>query len=837
MMVIALLGSLFPTAGFAAEEELDYLVVSPTVKPSEGGALKIVEKDGQMTLGDQNGNPIQLRGMSTHGLQWFPEIINNNAFAALSNDWGANMIRLAMYVGENGYATSPDVIKQRLINGIDYAIANDMYVIVDWHVHAPGNPNEEVYSGAMDFFDEISSLYPNNPYIIYELVNEPSSNNNGGEGVTNDEAGWLEVKNYAQPIVDMLREKGNENLIIVGSPNWSQRPDLAADNPIDDDNTIYTVHFYSGSHAPATDSSDRTNVMSNVLYALENGVAVFASEWGTSEANGNNGPYLDEADVWLNFFNKNNISWANWSLTNKNETSGAFTPFELGKSDATNLDPGSDQVWAPEELSVSGEYVRARIKGIPYEPIDRTKYTKVAWDFNDGTTGGFGVNSDSPVKDGISVSNVNNALKITGLNASNDISADNFWGNVRLSADNWDTSINILGAEELSMDVFVDEPTTVSIGAVPQGPASGWGNPVAVQVNEEDFTAIGDQYKATLTLTVEQAQNLGIIATHEENNEMDNIILFVGTENADEISLDNITVTGTEVEIPVINDPKGEATFPSDFEDGTRQGWEWQGESGVKTALTIQEANGSNALSFEFAYPEVKPTDNWATAPRLDFWSEDLVRGENDYVAFDLYLDPIRATDGGISVNLTFQPPALNYWAQATETFDIDLTTLDEANVTADGLYHYEAKINISDIENLQADTALRNMILIFADDNSDFAGTLFVDNVRFEKAEEPGTEEPGTEEPGTEEPGTEEPGTEEPGTEEPGTEAPGTEEPGTEEPGTEEPGTDKPSTDNKDKNELPNTATNSFNSLLIGFVLLLSGVITLFFIRRKATI
>jgi endoglucanase len=178
-----------------------------------------------------------------------------------------------MYVGEGGYATDPSV-KQKVIDGIDLAIANDMYVIVDWHVHAPGNPNAEVYAGAYDFFDEISSLYPNNPHIIYELANEPSSNDGGvpGQGVTNDAAGWQEVKNYAEPIIRMLREKGNKNIVIVGSPNWSQRPDLAADDPINDKNTMYAVHFYTGTHLPDT------FVMNNVKYALDNGVAVFATE-------------------------------------------------------------------------------------------------------------------------------------------------------------------------------------------------------------------------------------------------------------------------------------------------------------------------------------------------------------------------------------------------------------------------------------------------------------------------------------------------------------------------------------------------------------------------------
>jgi len=156
-------------------------------KPSEAGALQVIEYNGIKTLGDEEGNPIQLRGMSTHGLQWFPEILNENAFAALANDWEANVIRLAMYVGEDGYATDPDTIKERVIQGIELARKYDMYVIVDWHVHAPGDPTDPIYEGAQEFFKEISELYPNDPHIIYELCNEPN-------GIPNDETGWQIVK-------------------------------------------------------------------------------------------------------------------------------------------------------------------------------------------------------------------------------------------------------------------------------------------------------------------------------------------------------------------------------------------------------------------------------------------------------------------------------------------------------------------------------------------------------------------------------------------------------------------------------------------------------------------
>ena len=120
-------------------------------------------------------------------------------------------------------------------------------------------------------------------------------------------------------------------------------------------------------------------------------------------------------------------------------------------------------------------------------------------------------------------------------------------------------------------------------------------------------------------------------------------------------------MTGTKVEIPVIHAPKGTAMLPSDFEDGTRQGWDWNPESAVKGPLTIEEIQGSKALSWELAYPDVKPSDGWASAARLDLYKDGLIRGDHDYVMFDLYLEPERASIGAMAINLVFQPPSAGY--------------------------------------------------------------------------------------------------------------------------------------------------------------------------------
>ncbi|NMM62881.1 cellulase family glycosylhydrolase [Clostridium sp. P21] len=542
--VTALLVSLVPTIAFAETTHNHLLGNYNVKKPSNAGALQIVKKNGTSTLCDASGQSIQLRGMSTHGLQWFPGIVNNNAFAALSNDWNANVIRLAMYVNEGGYASNLS-IKQTVINGINYAIANDMYVIVDWHMLNPGDPNASVYSRAESFITDIAKLYPNDKHIIYEICNEP--NNASYPGVTNDATGWSKVKSYATPIIKSLRNNGNKNLVIVGNPFWSQRPDLAADNPIDDSNTAYSVHFYSGTNPVSSDDTNKANAMSNVRYALNHGVAVFASEFGTSLATGTTGPYLSKCDAWLDFLNANNISWCNFSLSNKDEVASAL-------SSSTSLDPGSDLVWSNNELTTSGQYIRARIKGINYDVKDDTTssvatapkdFSSGYWDFNDGTTQGFGINKDSPITT-IAFENSNNALKLSGLNTkgSNDISEGNFWANVRLSADIFGQSIGIYGNKKLTLDIIAPSPTTVSIAAIPQSSSYSWENPTrAKRVWNNDFIKQADgTYKATLTITTDDSLNFAKIATDSYDSKVNNMILFIGS-TSDTIYLDNIKFT------------------------------------------------------------------------------------------------------------------------------------------------------------------------------------------------------------------------------------------------------------------------------------------------------
>ena len=93
-----------------------------TVQAGKLPALKV--KGTQLV--NSKGKAVQLKGVSTHGLSWFPEYVNQKAFSHIKKKWKANAVRLAMYTSEyNGYcvgdAANRRVLEKRVDDGVKYA--------------------------------------------------------------------------------------------------------------------------------------------------------------------------------------------------------------------------------------------------------------------------------------------------------------------------------------------------------------------------------------------------------------------------------------------------------------------------------------------------------------------------------------------------------------------------------------------------------------------------------------------------------------------------------------------------------------------------------------------
>ena len=264
--------------------------------------------------------------------------MNKGAFQSIRDDWGANLIRIAMYTDtgdSNGYCSGGDKesIKKMVDTGVAAATELGMYVIVDWHILNDNNPNIHI-DDAKEFFDDVSAKYASNHNVIYEICNEP----NGGTS-------WADVKSYAETIIPVIRKNDKNAIIIVGTPTWSQDVDVVSEDPITGyDNIMYAVHFYAATH--------KDDLRNKVKSALANGLPVFVSEFSLCDASGNGGIDYDSSDAWFELINDNNLSYASWSLCNKNETSALLRSDSQATSSIT-----------AEDLSDTGKYVRDRILG------------------------------------------------------------------------------------------------------------------------------------------------------------------------------------------------------------------------------------------------------------------------------------------------------------------------------------------------------------------------------------------------------------------------------------------------------------------------------------------
>lgn len=298
-----------------------------TTPVSQHGQLSV--KNGQLV--DKNGKGYQLRGMSTHGLTWFPEFVNESAFKTLRDDWNTNVVRLAMYVDEWGngqcYMGNKSGSLELLEKGVDICIKLDMYVIIDWHVLNPGDPSKYT-NEAKSFFETVSKRYAKYPNVIYEICNEP----NGG-------ASWSgNIKPYAEKIIPVIRKNAPNSVIIVGTPTWSQEIDKPLSDPLNYKNVMYAFHFYAATHA---------GLRSNVENCVAQGLPVFVSEFGTCDASGGGANDFNETQKWLSYFDKQGISYCNWSICNKDETCSVLRP---GTSANGN--------WSESDLTENGKWIR-----------------------------------------------------------------------------------------------------------------------------------------------------------------------------------------------------------------------------------------------------------------------------------------------------------------------------------------------------------------------------------------------------------------------------------------------------------------------------------------------
>lgn len=310
---------------------------TPPAPPPAPATSGVVGAHGRLrTAGNrivgEDGKPVSLAGVSYGWSQWeAARFYNAGTVNWLKHDWKAQIIRAPLGIHEeNGYLQHPARNQARVTAVIDAALAADLYVLIDWHDHNAQLHTEQ----AVAFFTEMARRYGDRPNIIYEIFNEPKA-----------DAKWAgDVKPYAEKVIAAIRAIDPDNLIVVGTPNWSQDVDIAAADPIKDSNVAYVLHFYAGTH--------KQSLRAKALKALNLGAPLFVTEWGTCNADGD-GP-VDEPSVraWMAFMHEHQLSHCNWAIYDKPETAAIV-----------HHSASSNGNWHEEDLSPSGKFARELIRG------------------------------------------------------------------------------------------------------------------------------------------------------------------------------------------------------------------------------------------------------------------------------------------------------------------------------------------------------------------------------------------------------------------------------------------------------------------------------------------
>lgn len=306
------------------------------------GTPPITTQGNQVLFGGQPGS---IAGMS---LFWSSFVQDGGKFYTtgvvdtLKQSWDAKLVRAAMGVDTaGGYLQDPTNNVNRVKTVVDAAIANDMYVIIDWHTHNA----EDHKPQAIAFFEDMAREYGDTNNVIYEIYNEPDCPTSATVCGWDNKTSWATIKEYAVDVIAAIRAIDPDNLIIVGTPFYSQFVDEASEDPIDGVNIAYTLHFYAASHKEQERARART--------ALRNGIPLFVTEWGTVGASGDGAMDVAESDTWMDFLYDNNISHANWSVSDKAEGASILKP-------GTNKPNGG---WTDADLTESGQYVKSQIMG------------------------------------------------------------------------------------------------------------------------------------------------------------------------------------------------------------------------------------------------------------------------------------------------------------------------------------------------------------------------------------------------------------------------------------------------------------------------------------------
>lgn len=326
-----------------------------------------LQVNGNKIYGSNTGStPVQVKGVS-FGWNNFPEsspFFIPGMVDAMVNQWKAEVIRVPMAATSDQWNSGYDRNAAGLTSLNNYviqrAIDKGVYVIIDWHSHFAENEK----TNAKKYMVEMAQKWGKYDNVIFEIYNEPLGSDAGEWNGQRSNTTWNDIKTYANEMITAIREH-SDNLIIVGTRNFSQcLNEATGSNAIGNENTkniAYAFHFYAASHRMNTGTPENgwnMSMQQQLQSAMNNGKAVFVTEWGTVGASGGGSHDAGSSSSWMQLLDQNKISSCAWQVSEKDEAASFFqTPGVSNGNRGTKHNNPESWFGVKSNFSASGQFV------------------------------------------------------------------------------------------------------------------------------------------------------------------------------------------------------------------------------------------------------------------------------------------------------------------------------------------------------------------------------------------------------------------------------------------------------------------------------------------------
>ena len=249
--------------------------------------------DGLRVQGNQllSGTvPVMLRGVAVGDPILARQGRPLSDYERIAHDWHANVVRISLHPSDWKHSPHAQVL-DTLDREMGAALANGMYVILDWHsIGWPDGYYEKIradwtddpvdlydsnFALAKSFWDEVSARFGKDGRIIFELWNEPVMTKKE-EDEDNVHPEWSRLKPYFAQLVQIVRSH-SRNVVFATGNEWAYDMEGIREDPLPGVNVAYSWHIYAG-----TDDDDEKQ-WADHLDDLQTIAPVMVTEWGFQE--------------------------------------------------------------------------------------------------------------------------------------------------------------------------------------------------------------------------------------------------------------------------------------------------------------------------------------------------------------------------------------------------------------------------------------------------------------------------------------------------------------------------------------------------------------------------